>query len=111
MDRSVLLAHLRRTRFAPGDRDAAQADASRIANFLRAEGATRVVGIGSTFVATRRFTRRSDIDLVVEGLPPRRFFGASARAADMTAFKLDLTPLECATDYMRQSVADEGVDL
>ena len=29
----------------------------------------------------------------------------------MTAFKLDLTPLECATDYMRQSVADEGVDL
>ena len=29
----------------------------------------------------------------------------------MTAFKLDLTPLESATDYMRKSAADEGVDL
>ena len=111
MDRSVLRAYLRRTRFAPGDRDAARADASRIASFLRAEGATRVVGIGSAFVASRRFTRRSDIDLVVEGLPPQRFFAASAKAADMTGFKLDVTPLESATDYMRQSAADEGVDL
>ena len=111
MDRSVFLAHIRRTRFTPADRATAQTDARRIAGFLRQEGASRVVGIGSTFVPRRRFTRRSDIDLVVEGLPPRRFFRASARAADMTAFELDLTPVESATDYMRQAVDDEGVDL
>ena len=111
MDRSVFLAHIRRTRFAPGDRQDAQADARRIAEFLREQGAGRVVGIGSTFVSSRRFTKRSDIDLMVEGLPPRRFFRVLAEAADMTAFELDLTPAESATDYMRQAVDDEGVDL
>lgn len=111
MDRGVFLAHIRRTRFAAGDREYAQADARRIADFLRKQGASRVVGIGSAFAPNRRFTKRSDIDLVVEGLPPRRFFRALAEAADMTAFELDLTPAESATDYMRQAVDDEGVDL
>lgn len=111
MDRHVFLDRVRRTHFAPGDRETAQTDARRIAGFLRQQGASRVVGIGSTFAPNRRFTKRSDIDLVVEGLPPRRFFRASARAGDMTAFDLDLTPLESATDYMRQAVDDEGVDL
>lgn len=59
----------------------------------------------------RRFTKRSDIDLVVEGLPSRRFFRTLAGAADMTAFELDLTPAESATHYMRQAVDDEGVYL
>lgn len=111
MDRRVFLDHIRRTHFAPGDREAARADARRIARFLREEGATRVVGIGSVFIQERRFTSRSDIDLAVENLPPERFFQTSARAADMTAFELDLTPVESATDYMRQVIEDEGVDL
>ncbi|MCY4123521.1 MAG: hypothetical protein OXG72_21650 [Acidobacteria bacterium] len=111
MDHRLFLDHIRRTRFAPGDHAAAQADARRIARVLREEGASRVVGIGSAFVPNRRFTTRSDIDLVVEGLPPQRFFRASARAADMTAFELDLTPAEAAADYMRRAVDDEGVDL
>lgn len=111
MDHGVFLDHIRRTRFAAGNLEAARADARRIADFLRAEGATRIVGIGSAFVPDRRFTKRSDIDLVVEGLPPRRFFRILAGAADMTAFELDLTPAESATDYMRQAVDDEGVDL
>lgn len=111
MDRSAFLDHVRRTRFAAGNLETARADARRIADFLRAEGATRVVGIGSAFVPDRRFTKRSDIDLVVEGLPPRRFFREFARAADMTAFKLDLTPVESASHYMRRAVDDEGVDL
>ena len=111
MDRRVFLDHIRRTHFAPGDREAARVDARRIARFLREEGATRVVGIGSVFIQERRFTSRSDIDLAVENLPPERFFQTSARAADMTAFELDLTPVESATDYMRQVIEDEGVDL
>ena len=111
MDRRVFLDHVRRTHFAAGDRETAQADARRIAGFLRQQGASRVVGIGSAFVPDRRFTMRSDIDLAVESLPPECFFRASAKAADMTAFELDLIPIESATDYIRQAIRDEGVDL
>ena len=70
-----------------------------------------MIGIGSAFVPGRRFTRRSDIDLAVDGLPPETFFRASARAADMSAFQLDLVPVESAADYTRQAVRDEGVEL
>lgn len=70
-----------------------------------------MIGFGSAFVPDRRFTRRSDVDLAVEGLPPERFFRASAQAASMTAFELDLIPVESATDYIRQAVRDEGVEL
>ena len=111
MDRRLFLDYVRRTHFAPGDRETALADARRIACFLRQRGASRVIGIGSAFVPDRRFTSHSDIDLAVEGLPPERFFRASAQAADMTALELDLIPLEAATDCLRQAVRDEGVDL
>ena len=111
MDRNDFLAHVRRTHFAPGNREAAQSDACAIAHFLRQQGASRVIGIGSAFVPTRRFTKRSDIDLLVGGLPPRRFFRLSAQAADMTAFELDLTPVESATVCMRHAIDEEGVDL
>lgn len=70
-----------------------------------------MIGIGSAFVPDRRFTRRSDLDLAVEGLPPEHFFRVSAHAADMTAFELDLIPVETAADYIRQAVRREGVDL
>ena len=70
-----------------------------------------MTGIGSAFVLDRRFTMRSDIDLAVEGLPPACFFRASAQAADMTAFELDLIPVESASNYIRQAVRDEGVEL
>lgn len=111
MDRRVFLAHVRRTRFAAGDRAAARADAQRIAVFLVREGATRVAGIGSAFVPGRRFTSRSDIDLAVEGLPPDRFIGVSARAAEMTALAVDIIPIESATGRMRRVIREEGVEL
>ncbi|MEW6750675.1 MAG: hypothetical protein AB1505_06825 [Candidatus Latescibacterota bacterium] len=107
----MLLAHLRRTRFAPGDRDQAQADARAIASYLKREYGARVVGIGSAFVTGRPFRRTSDIDLVVDGLLAADFFRASARAADMTRFPLDVIPLECATPLLRERVEEEGVEL
>lgn len=111
MDRRVFHRHVRRTHFAPGDREVAQADARLIAGFLRRQGANRVVGFGSAFVPGRRFTMRSDIDLAVQGLPPERYFRTYAKAADMTAFELDLIPVESATAPLRQAVHAEGVDL
>lgn len=111
MDRADLLAHLRATHFESGDRERARSDARRIARYLVQEGARRVVGIGSTFDARRSFTDRSDIDLVVEGLEAREFYCVSARAAAMTGFRLDLTPLEAATSGLRRIAHEEGVEL
>jgi predicted nucleotidyltransferase len=111
MDRRLLLAHLQRTRFAPGDRARAQADARAIALYLKREFGARVIGIGSAFSPGRAFRQTSDIDLVVEGLPAKDFYRASAHAAGLTGFALDLTPLESATPLLRERVAQQGVDL
>ncbi len=110
MDRSVLLEHVHRTRFASDGRAAAVSDAGRIARLLRRHGARRVVGIGSVFAPDRRFTPRSDI-LAVEGLPPDRFFRVSARACALTDFPLDLIPIETASAMFRRIVREEGIEL
>ena len=111
VDRRLLLEHLRRTRFSSEGRERARSDARNIARFLYRQGARRVIGFGSAFTPSRRFTPRSDIDLAVEGLDSERFLPASSRAAAMTDFALDIVPLETATDFMRQSVQREGVVL
>ena len=111
MDRADLLAHLRATHFESGDRERARSDARRIAHYLVGEGARRVVGIGSAFDVRRSFTDRSDIDLVVEGIDAREFYAVSARAAALTRYRLDLTPLEAATPGLQRVAREEGVEL
>ena len=111
MDRSSLLNHIRATHFESGDRKLALADAQRISAYLVKQGARRVVGIGSVFEPSRPFTDRSDIDLVVEGIEPGRFYSVSAGAAAMTDFRLDLTALEVATASLRRVVNETGVEL
>ena len=96
---------------SPATGEQALADARRIASYLVEQGASRVVGIGSAFEPSRPFTDRSDIDLVVEGIEPARFFAVSAGAAALTDFSLDLTPLEAATPALRRFVGEEGVEL
>ena len=63
MERQVLLDHLRATHFESGNRDLAMADARQFAQFLRSNGANRVVGIGSAIDASRPFSDGSNIDL------------------------------------------------
>ena len=111
MNRETLLNHIRVTHFESGNREQALADALRIAAFLKKQGASRVFGIGSTFEPLRSFTDRSDIDLVVAGIEPRRFFAVSAEAAVLTDFNLDLTALEVATSGLRHSVDQHGIEL
>ena len=74
-------------------------------------GARRVVGIGSVFAPSRRFTSRSDIDLAVEGLRPECFFRVSAQAAALTDFSLDLIPIETASATFRRIIREGGVEL
>jgi len=109
MTRQVLFEHLRRTRFAPGDREAAQRDAHRIADHLRKTYGATTVGIGSAFVPVRPFRHDSDIDLVVRGLPPERYFRELSICSAMTSFPLDLIPWEDANALMRRRAREEGV--
>lgn len=111
MDRAVLLEHIRRTRFAPGDRQTALNDAARIADYLRAQGARRVIGIGSAFEEGRHFGSHSDVDLVVEGLPAVRYFAASAGAEALTRFPIDVIPLESAASLIVEIALQRGVEL
>jgi predicted nucleotidyltransferase len=112
VDRRAVLEYLRKTRFAEGDRASAEAQARSIAHYLKQEyGATRLVGIGSLFSSHKLFRPDSDIDLIAAGIPPDVFFRASARAADMTAFKLDLIPLESATPLVLERMEEEAVEL
>ena len=111
MDRSELLAHLRRTRFAPGDRDKALADARRIAVHLKSEYGAEVFGVGSLFESPRPFTRKSDIDLVVKGVPPEQFIRVSADMDGMSQFEINLIPWETANKLMREITETGGVKL
>lgn len=111
MDRRVFLDHVRRTRLPPGRRARARDDARQIAAFLKQQGASRVVGIGSAFVLDRRFTWRPDIDLAVAGLPVESFFSVAARAEELTEFNIDIIPIESATESMRRTIRDDGVGL
>lgn len=101
VERDVLTRHLQETRFASGDRERALADAHAIAEMLRRDYGAVCRGIGSLFDRSRAFRQDSDIDLVVERLPAARFFEASARAARLTDFDLDLIPAESATPAIR----------
>lgn len=111
VERNALLAHLRKSRFSEEERERALGEAREIADFLKRTYGCRVIGIGSLFASDRLFRRDSDIDLVVDGIPADQFFAASARAAALTSFSLDLIPLESSTVAMRTAVEEEGVSL
>lgn len=111
MDRSELLDHLNRTRFAPGDRGRALADARRVASLLKSTYGAEVFGVGSLFESPRPFRKNSDIDLVVKGVPPGRFIEASVQADGMSRFEINLIPWETANKLMVEVVETRGVKL
>ena len=99
---------------SPGVGDAhpaARADAARIAAHLRDRYQAQVIGIGSLFDPERPFLERSDIDLVVSGIPKGRYFAALSEAAELTRFHLDLIPIDDANDLLRETAARLGVRL
>ena len=103
--------YLNRALTGRGDAAAARADAERIAAYLRDRFQAEAIGIGSLFEADRPFLERSDIDLVVSGIPKGEYFAALSEAADLTRFHLDLIPLEDANDLVRETAARRGVRL
>ena len=71
-------------------------------------GAERVYLIGS-LARDRGFHSRSDIDLVVAGIAPERYFAVLADVAERAGREVNLILLESATLALLECVANEGV--
>ena len=73
-------------------------------------GATSVVVFGS--LAKRAWTRFSDIDIAVSGIPSALFFKAFAEVdALANQFRIDLLDLDDCGDEIKTHVENEGVAL
>lgn len=70
----------------------AKEDAYAVARFLKDTYGARVYGIGSLFDQAQSFSKTSDIDLVVIGVPKKRFFAICAEAQELTQFNIDIIP-------------------
>lgn len=71
-------------------------------------GAERVYLIGS-LARGSGFHPRSDIDLVVAGIAPERYFAVLADIAERASREVNLILLESATPALLECVANEGV--
>ena len=88
-------------------RERALAEARRLAGMLKSNyGCRAVYLIGS--LAREEFEEGSDIDLVVEGLDPARYFRALGEIMAMSEFQVDLIPCEDANELVRDRVRSEG---
>ena len=91
-------------------RRTARQDAEKLASFLTAKGATKVVLFGS-LAREKDFTPDSDIDLATEGISWPAYWRILSTLQHMTSFKVDLVVLEDAGPDLRQRVLREGVEL
>ncbi|MGH9833078.1 MAG: nucleotidyltransferase family protein [Blastocatellia bacterium] len=93
-------------------RDEAWDVARAVAAALRQRfGATRVAVFGSLTRPTQ-FTRWSDIDLAVWGIPADRSYQAVAAVAGLSPhFKIDLVDIETCRPALREVIEQEGVAL
>jgi predicted nucleotidyltransferase len=91
----------------------AQAQLPELLAVLREHfAATRVVLFGS-LTAQNRFTRWSDIDLAVWGIPPEKFYDAIATLNELSPdIKVDLVdPERCQSATLKDIIQAEGVTL
>lgn len=91
-------------------RQRAREDAKKMAAFLVAAGASKVVLFGS-LVGGARFTPQSNIDLAVEGIDWPAYWRILSELERMSAFNVDLVILEDADPEFGQRIILEGEDL
>lgn len=106
--RYTILKHLDSQLPGLGDTEKAKDDAEKIAAYLKNKYDAVVYGVGSLFLPGRQFTEKSDIDLVVKGLPSSRFFSILNEVNEMSSFEIELVPWEDANEYMRDQAEKEG---
>ncbi|MBI3763908.1 MAG: nucleotidyltransferase domain-containing protein [Chloroflexi bacterium] len=97
---------------AEGRRERAWELARTAGHLLKEQfGATRVIAFGS-LAHGAWFSRRSDIDLAVEGIPPQEFWRAWCALDHLEQrFEIDLTALESAPVRLREEIERVGVSL
>jgi predicted nucleotidyltransferase len=78
----------------------------RAARLLEARGARSVSVFGS--LSRSGSGSPSDVDLAVEGLPPREYFPALAELMSLFGAPVDLVRLEEAPPSLRERIAAEG---
>lgn len=86
--------------------------AKKIAIFLKEKyGAKRVILFGS-IVKSSYLHKRTDIDLLVEGIKSNDFLRAGADAWTISSpFDVDIVPVERADQYLLSRALEEGVEL
>ncbi|GFN24292.1 nucleotidyltransferase family protein [Thermanaeromonas sp. C210] len=86
--------------------------AARAAAILKERyGAQKVVAFGS-LVDRSRFTRWSDVDLAVWGIPDERFYAAVGAVTGLSEkFRVDLVDPEACRESLRRAIESEGVEL
>jgi len=87
--------------------------AQKCAQVLYGDYGVRKVYLFGSLNEPERFHDGSDIDLVVDGLPPRLYFKAVAELWRLLppGMELDLIPFEDADSALRERVVEEGVTL
>jgi len=86
--------------------------AKKIASMLKEKyGAKRVILFGS-IVKSSYLHKRTDIDLLVEGIKSNDFLRAGADAWTISSpFDVDIVPVERADQYLLSRALEEGVEL
>jgi predicted nucleotidyltransferase len=87
--------------------DSARADLKKAIEILCHHGAKSIFLYGS-LCRKRRFHRGSDIDLVVDGIPPQHFLRAASDLMMAMDWPIDLKPLDDLDDSFRDMVIDKG---
>ena len=93
-------------------RTEARAGARKVAELLKNKyGAKRVILFGS-LVSKKYLHKRSDIDLLVEGIEKDDFLRAGFDASVIAKpFEVDIIPIETADKEILERAKKEGVDL
>jgi len=94
-------------------RRSAQSWAQRIASMLREDFGAKEVWLFGSVLWEGRFSKNSDIDLAVRGIPPSRYIEALVESEKLTGheFQVDIVPLEDCHPVIRRRVEKEGVRL
>lgn len=87
--------------------------AQECADHLRAEYDATAVHLVGSAVNSERFHPRSDIDLMVKGLPDEKYFKALKECWDLLPpdFQLDLIPWNDAPEELKKKVREKGEQL
>lgn len=93
-------------------KEKAISEAKRLAKILKQDfGAEKVYLFGS-LARPDGFHTRSDIDLAVQGLSPRKYYRAVSFLLDEAQdFQVDLIDLEECRETIRLRILEEGVEL